>query len=283
MYQAQWGNKGFLVSPDKIITLRDFSARYGVKSDDKNKSQKKNPHEMTIGVTYLRAAGTDPRKQYEEWCSYVGQSNAMYIGGKRFGPARMKLTDVQMSGSRIGDNGDFLSATLSLAFTEVAYTPSASRKVTAKATTVTDAAKTETPATTQAGSSTSKPTVSALKNTKGDFVGAITQVVANDPLTKAKKAEKDAEMVAARDTTIYQSAKREYENAVKSGATADVIDKKKRWLDTTQKNMQDANRDLEKARNAVNAEYDKRTSVHNQLKKAQTNSSKTHGGGGGSF
>lgn len=97
-----------------------------MKSDSKNDTSGKNPtntrgketQKISFSTTYLRAAGVDPRAQFEEWCGEIGKSYPLYVGGERFGPAKVELTSVDISESLVSASGVFLELKLSLTFTE---------------------------------------------------------------------------------------------------------------------------------------------------------------------
>lgn len=126
VYQAKWGPKGFLVSPAKIVPFKDFTTSMTLKADSENDTSGTAPintrgrelQPMTFSTTYLRAAGVDPRAQIEEWEGELGNSYPLYIGGKRFGPPKMKLTQVSVSDVVLSNNGEFLQASLSFTFAE---------------------------------------------------------------------------------------------------------------------------------------------------------------------
>ena len=125
-YQAKWGKKGFLVSPTKIVPLESFKTGESMKSDSKNDTSGKNPtntrgketQKITFSTTYLRAAGVDPLAQYNEWCGEIGKSYPLYVGGKRFGPAKMELTAVNVTDNLLSPSGEFIQLKLSLTLTE---------------------------------------------------------------------------------------------------------------------------------------------------------------------
>ena len=125
-YMAQWGSKGFLISPTTIIFMENFSTSVELKADSENDTSGTS-HTNTRGllarpvsfsVTYARAAGADPRAQLEEWESLVGKSNPLHIGGKRFGPSSLILQKVDGTNFVFSPNGDFLSVTINLSFVE---------------------------------------------------------------------------------------------------------------------------------------------------------------------
>ena len=123
---AQWGSKGFLLSPTKIIFMENFSTSVELKTDSENDTSGTSPtntrglvaRPVSFSVTYTRAAGVDPRAQLKEWESLVGQSNPLYIGGERFGPASLLLQKVDSSNFVLSSKGDFLSVTINLSFVE---------------------------------------------------------------------------------------------------------------------------------------------------------------------
>lgn len=123
---AQWGSKGFLLSPTKIVLMESFSTSVELKADsesDTSGTSQTNTRGLMVrpvsfSVTYTRAAGVDPRAQLEEWESLVGQSNPLYIGGKLFGPSSLILQKVNASNFVFSPRGDFLSVTINLSFIE---------------------------------------------------------------------------------------------------------------------------------------------------------------------
>ena len=138
-YQAQWGPKGFLVSAEKIVTFSGFSTSIELNEDSQNDTSgsattnttSKKKQTINMSVTYVRAAGTDPREQFYEWEKLVGKAYALYIGGERFGPKYSQLKKVDLSDVQLSNSGTFLMATLSLSFEEHEgnYVPTAKDKL----------------------------------------------------------------------------------------------------------------------------------------------------------
>ena len=126
-YLAQWGPKGFLVSPTKIVPFKDFSTTVALKADSENDTSGTDPTNtrglepqvITLGTVYMRAAGVDPRGQFEEWSSLVGAAHPLLIEGKRFGPPKMQLTQVNLSGVEFNNAGVMLVAEVSITLTEL--------------------------------------------------------------------------------------------------------------------------------------------------------------------
>ena len=125
-YTARWGKKGFLTSPTKVVPFQDFKTGVALKTDSENDTSGTNPtntrgleaQTITFSTTYMRAAGVDPRAQYEEWCGEIGKSYPLYIGNKRFGPAKMMLTKVDIADQLLTPSGEFAMISLSLTLAE---------------------------------------------------------------------------------------------------------------------------------------------------------------------
>ena len=200
-YQARWGKKGFLVSPQKIVPLEGFKTGYVLKDDDKNdtsgkkKTNTRGPEAQKVSftATYLRAAGVDPRGQYEDWCNELGKSYPLYVGEKRFGPAKMMLKSVDMSNVLLSAQGDFLRVELALTFTEEtsSETSTASRK------------------TKSTSSSSSGSSASSSQTTKSASTYETT--------VAAKKAEKKKEAMNASASKDDKAAKKPTTHQSKSG------------------------------------------------------------------
>ena len=140
-YMAKWGPKGFLVSAGRVVPFKDLSSTVSVKADTQDdtsgtaqtnrKGRELQP--ISFSTSYLRAAGVDPRAQVEEWEALVGESHPLFIGGKRFGPAKLMLKSVSTSGVFMTNDGTFLTADVALTFEE--YTDSSTGTVTPAAST----------------------------------------------------------------------------------------------------------------------------------------------------
>lgn len=125
-YQAEWGPKGFIVSDRKIAVLEGLSTSLTLKEDSENDTSGTQPtntrgrelRPISFSVTYMAAAGVDPRAQIEEWESLLGESYPLMIGGRRFGPPKMKLKQVSTSDVKLTNAGGMICATVSLSFEE---------------------------------------------------------------------------------------------------------------------------------------------------------------------
>ena len=128
-YQAKWGNKGFLVSPSKIVPLLSLSTGFARKSDTNNDTSGQ-PTTNTRGIElqsikldtrYVASAGVDPRGQIDEWKSQFGKYYPLYINGKQFGPDLLELDSVDVSNILMDNRGEFLSVDISITLIE--YVP----------------------------------------------------------------------------------------------------------------------------------------------------------------
>lgn len=125
-YMATWGPKGFIVSDQKIAVLQGLSTSLTLKEDSENDTSGTQPtntrgrelRPISFSVTYMAAAGVDPRAQIEEWESLLGEAYPLMIGGRRFGPPKMKLKQVDSSDIRLTNSGGMICATVSLSFEE---------------------------------------------------------------------------------------------------------------------------------------------------------------------
>lgn len=140
-YQARWGPKGFIISPKKIVAIEDFKTSYELKTDTNEDTSGTPPtntkgrelQPVTMSTQYLRATGTDPRGQIEEWGSLVGKHHPLCINEKVFGPANMQLQKVDVSDVLFNNEGVMLGCTVSLTFMEYSVSSTTNGATTSKA------------------------------------------------------------------------------------------------------------------------------------------------------
>lgn len=131
---AKWGPKAFVLSSSKVIPLLDLSTAVTLKNENNtdasggvvSNSKNIDPQQIEFATTYLRAAGVDPRKEYEEWAALVGDTYTLYIGGKRFGPDGMTLGSISLSDVLLSATGEFLKATVAVVLTQAETTTKSS-------------------------------------------------------------------------------------------------------------------------------------------------------------
>lgn len=183
-YTAKWGPKGFLVSPKKIVPLRNLTTSFALKAEENNdtsgtpttNTRGRELQSITLETTYMTAAGVNPRAQIKEWYELIGGTYPLYIGGERFGPELMQLEKVDVSNVILDDLGRFISVDLSISLKE--YVP-ASTKASEKDPVA--SVSTSTSATTNSKTSTTKQT--ATESNKSAAMSA-------KPSTEEKAAKK---------------------------------------------------------------------------------------------
>ena len=125
-YQARWGPKGFIISPNKIVPLTGLSTSLTLKEDSENDTSGTQPtntrgrelRPITFSVPYYAAAGVDPRDQIRQWEAELGKSYPFLIEGKKFGADKMKLTNVETSDIQLSNSGQFISCVISITLEE---------------------------------------------------------------------------------------------------------------------------------------------------------------------
>lgn len=185
-YTARWGPKGFLVSPSKIVPIDGISTAVAIKSNSSSSSSSTptdartiDKQKITLNVVYLRAAGVDPRAQLEEWKALIGQVYPLYIGEKRFGPAKMMLSSVSVSDVMLTNSGEFLKLNLSISLEEYTDDP---------ATTTTTTAATSSGAASSSGSSASTKAAAAYEQKVSEKKAALS---ATAPKSDRKRLGKE--------------------------------------------------------------------------------------------
>ena len=143
-YTAQWGPKGFLISPEKIVPFFDLATTISLKTDSgtdtsgavATNAKGLEPQQVEFSTTYFKSLNVDPRAQYDEWASLVGASHPLLIGGKRFGAEKMQLQSVTLSDVRLTPKGEFICATISVVLSEPTAQKTTSSGGSGKASTV---------------------------------------------------------------------------------------------------------------------------------------------------
>lgn len=125
-YQAQWGNKGFIISPSKIVPLLSLSTGFAKKESDSEDTSGQpttntrgvDLQEITLETRYVAGTGTDPRAQIDDWHKQFGLRYPLYINGRRFGPKLLELQDVQFSNIVLDNAGRFVQVDASIRLKE---------------------------------------------------------------------------------------------------------------------------------------------------------------------
>ena len=125
-YQAKWGNKGFLVSPSKIVPLLNLTTGFSRKEETgedtsgqpTTNTQGLELQQIKLSTTYMASVGVDPRGQIEEWRAQFGKRYPLYINGQQFGPDLLELVSVDISNVQLDNQGRFLSVDVSVTLEE---------------------------------------------------------------------------------------------------------------------------------------------------------------------
>lgn len=126
IFTARWGPKGFTVSPSMVVPFNGFTTSLSLKADSENDTSGTAPtntrgrelRPISFETVYMAAAGVDPRDQVAQWEAQLGNSYPLYIGEKRFGPAKMTLTKVETSDVKFTAKGAWISCRVALTMEE---------------------------------------------------------------------------------------------------------------------------------------------------------------------
>ena len=153
VYLARWGNKGFLINPNRIVPLLDITTGFARKTDTNNdtsgtpttNTRGMELQKITLQTRYLAAAGNDPRGQIEEWKAQFGKRYPLYINEKQFGPDLLELESVDFENIELDNRGRFLAVDATVTLVEyVPPTTTVSQKNTTTASTATAASAAKT-------------------------------------------------------------------------------------------------------------------------------------------
>ena len=125
-YAATWGPKGFIISASKIVAMENLTTSLTLKADSENDTSGTQPtntrgrelRPITFDVTYLAAAGVDPRGQIDEWEAQLGNAYPLIIDGRRFGAEKMKLTKVDSKITLHPNTGKFIQVDIGITLEE---------------------------------------------------------------------------------------------------------------------------------------------------------------------
>jgi hypothetical protein len=128
MYIATWGNKGFTVSLEKIISFDDLEMTSSINTEKLDNEGKKpstykkgiNLDTLTLKVTIDSNFGTTPEIQYNQWMDELKKQIPwpFLIKGKPLNNTKYLLTKVQPINNKYDNAGNWLTTTLYLEFEE---------------------------------------------------------------------------------------------------------------------------------------------------------------------
>lgn len=111
---CKWGKKKWKVTPKQVKPIGELSYDMSYDADKKKKSKR----EISFSYTIYLETGVKVRTEITSWYKYLGKKAGLYIGKKRFGPARMRLDDVKASSINVTETGKMHYATIDLTFKE---------------------------------------------------------------------------------------------------------------------------------------------------------------------
>ena len=119
------GAEGFITAPNIIVPLNDFSTSLTLKEDSENDTSGTNPtntrgrelRPISFSSIYVAAAGVK-QEPSRRMGVLAWQAYPLYIGDKRFGPAKMKLTKVDTSEVQLTVSGVWISCKITLTMEE---------------------------------------------------------------------------------------------------------------------------------------------------------------------
>lgn len=125
-YTLRWGPMGCVISPKKVIPLSEFKTSYTLKEDSGTDTSGSEPtnkrgkelQPVSFTIVYAKATGNDPLARLTEWAGLIGKSYPLYLGGKRFGPKKMMLKQVDLSECLLGNDGSMIQATVAISLVE---------------------------------------------------------------------------------------------------------------------------------------------------------------------
>jgi hypothetical protein len=128
MYIATWGNKGFTVSLEKIISFDDFEITSSINTEKLENEGKKpstykkgiNLDTFSLKVTIDSNFGTTPEIQYDQWMDELKKQHPwpFLIKGKPFNNTKYLLIKVQPINNKFDNAGNWITTTLYLEFEE---------------------------------------------------------------------------------------------------------------------------------------------------------------------
>ncbi len=111
---AKWGNKKWKITTSKLNPVDEVSYSMSFNSEE----GKKEKRTVKVPYTVYKEFGVNVQQEIDDWYMFLGKSNPLYFGKKRFGPKKLKLTAVDVSEVKVSDTGVVRSASFSLSLTE---------------------------------------------------------------------------------------------------------------------------------------------------------------------
>lgn len=135
--QAQFLNKNWEISPNKVMPLTSISYSSGINTETaktsggKDKIVSKGYKADTLSITYdvVKTAGCNPEREYSDMVTLTGAIGPFLINGRRFGAAKYRLISVKPSNIVTSNTGEMISMTISAQFEEPIVSKSDSKNI----------------------------------------------------------------------------------------------------------------------------------------------------------
>jgi len=123
---AEWLTKKWEVSPERIAALENLTTSYKLKANTNNDAagkpstnlRVKELQKVSLDTLLSDSVGINILTELTEWEALIGQSGPLIIGGRKFGPDKFMLMQIDVSGVRLDDSGRFRIAKIKLSFQE---------------------------------------------------------------------------------------------------------------------------------------------------------------------
>ena len=122
---AEWGDKKWEVSPNKVLALKGLGFSFTQVADNNSSTEEKKPTNqrgtelfpLTFTTTLHSGAGVDVEAEIKSWKKLVTKVNYFYLGGELLGD-KLQLRKVGVTVDHLDDFGRIRVATLSFEFKE---------------------------------------------------------------------------------------------------------------------------------------------------------------------
>ena len=122
---AEWGDKTWEVSPEKVNALKGLGFSFAQVADNNSTTEEKKPtnhrgkelFSLTFTTVLHSGAGVDVEAEIKSWEKLVTKVNYFYLGGELLGD-KLQLRKVGVSVDHLDDFGRIRVATLSFEFKE---------------------------------------------------------------------------------------------------------------------------------------------------------------------
>lgn len=113
---GQWQNKRFLVNPDSIYKMDNFSM--GSTSSEEDGAHVRSPKTISLDIPLSIHAGVNLIDEFNDWDDRINQSAYFYLGTRNLG-VQYRLSSVNLKDTIIDDYGNMRSGTITVEFEQL--------------------------------------------------------------------------------------------------------------------------------------------------------------------